>query len=538
MPRAAEKLQLLGLVFAGADLVFEVDERGVIVFVLGASENLTGRSNNELMGSDWSTLAAHSDGEMLATLLRGVRSGERLGPIRIALKPRDGQKLTRHASLSVFRLPQPGARLSCALSAGGQASLDDVKRLADGLLDPASFTSAAGALLEEAERAGLPVRLDLIELSGLHAATSAMDSESAERTRRHVAATLRAESLGGLGASEVATDRFALVRSAEASSAHLNQRLEEATGGIKAAATQLPMLASAAQNLKAMRYALDRYIEEGPQAAAAGFMAAVERTVRDSGRFKAMLNSSSFHLAYQPVVDLTDNTLHHFEALARFDLDTSPADTIRLAEELHLIVDFDLSVVKTVAKLLAKSPAGVKIAANVSGLSLMQPKFVEALIAAVDFAPDLRPRLLLEVTETQAITDLPEANRILGELRRLGHVVCLDDFGAGAASLDYLRHLDVDVVKVDGRFIQSLEERPRDVVLLKHVAALCRELKVLTIAEKVETAETARLAAELGLDFGQGWHFSKPLPEPKWKPAPSPAPPPAARRRGVVERWG
>jgi EAL domain-containing protein (putative c-di-GMP-specific phosphodiesterase class I) len=252
-----------------------------------------------------------------------------------------------------------------------------------------------------------------------------------------------------------------------------------------------------------------------------------------------MLASGAFHLAYQPVVDLKRNALHHFEALARFDLEASPADTIRLAEELDLILDFDLAVARTVARLLAKSPSEVKIAANVSGQSLMQPRFVEALTEATAFQPGLRSRLLLEVTETQAITDLPQANRILAELRRLGHVVCLDDFGAGAASLDYLLHLEVDIVKVDGRFIQSLDGSPRAVLLLKHVAALCRELKVLTIAEMIETPEVARLTCELGIDFGQGWHFSKPLPEPKWRPESPPPPPPlAARRRGAVEQWG
>jgi EAL domain-containing protein (putative c-di-GMP-specific phosphodiesterase class I) len=532
MSGAPEKLQLLGLAFAGADLVFEVDDKGVIAFVLGASESLTGRSNSQLIGSNWTNLVAEGDGAVLVMLQQTVKPGERLGPLRVAIRPKAGRRQTRHASLSVFRLPQPGSRMSCALTAGAPAALDDVNRSADGLLDRAAFDSAAEVLLGEAERTGQPVRLDLIALDGLQAATSAMVVETAERTRRHVAATLRAESLGGLGAAEVATDRFALVRAAEAPNARLAERLTQASGGITPISAELPLQASAAQNLRAMRYTLDRYVQDGPKAAAASFMASIERTVRESGRFKTSLGSGTFYLAYQPVIDLKKNTPNHFETLARFDPDSSPADTIRLATELDLIADFDLAVAKIVAKLLAQSLPDLKIAVNISAVSLMRPQFVNALIELTGFDAPLRTRLLLEVTDTHRLTDLAQANTILGEFRRKGHQICLGDFDIGAASLDYLRRLDIDLVKIDGRFIGALQSNPRDVFLLKHVAALCRDLKVSTIADLVETAETARLTRELGLDFGQGWHFGKPQPEPRWKSDPIPV-----RRRGVVEQW-
>lgn len=533
---AALKLQLLGLAFAGADLVFEVDAVGQVTFALGAVEQLTGRRAAEFIGSNWTELVGAGDTELLATLLEGLGAGERQGPLRVALASDPPKRLVRHGSLSVFKLPQRAGQVSCALSLGAPAATDQVARGPDGLLAKESFTSTVAILLGEAERAGLPVRLDLVELGGLGAAVSTMDAATADRMRRRVAATLQAGSYAGVGASEVAADRFALIRPAAASTEKLSERLRRATGGqIEATTAELALDAgSPAQNLRAMRYALDRYIEDGPAGAQAGFSATIERTVRDTARFKAMLASGDFHLAYQPVVSLDGRHLHHFEALARFDPNSSPADTIRLAEELDLIADFDLAVSRCVAKALFTSAADLKIAVNVSAASLMRPGFVEALKEVTAFDTTLRPRLLLEITETQRISDLPDANLKIAALRTAGHVVCLDDFGAGAASLDYLRFLEVDIVKIDGRYIQALDSRPRDVVVLKHVIALCRELGVTTIAEMVETGQTARLTQELGVDLGQGWHFGKPLPEPRWS---APLPAAAARRVGSTEQW-
>jgi EAL domain-containing protein (putative c-di-GMP-specific phosphodiesterase class I) len=95
--------------------------------------------------------------------------------------------------------------------------------------------------------------------------------------------------------------------------------------------------------------------------------------------------------------------------------------------------------------------------------------------------------------------------------------VCLDDFGAGAATLEYLRRLDVDYVKIDGLYVEEAEANPRDALILKHLTALCRDLSVKTIAERVETDGTAALLKGLGVDLAQGFAFSRPLSEPRWE---------------------
>jgi len=402
-----------------------------------------------------------------------------------------------------------------------------------------AFPAAAMSLLEDAQNAGLTMRLDLVELAGLDGTLASLAPEKAEEMKRRVAATLRAASFGGAGASEVASERFAVITDAETPKDLLNQQLLASTEG--KVAPNIAHLAldgqTAAQNMRAMRYAIDRHMEDGPQAAGQGFMATVKRTMRDTTRFRAMLETRSFQLAYQPVVKLDDGRLHHFEALARFEADSSPADTIRLAEELDLITDFDMAVAESVSETLAGAADIAPIAINVSALSLMRPAFVSALVGLTAADPALRPRLMIEITETRRLNDLDVAHNVIADLRRLKHRVCLDDFGAGAASPDYLSRLEVDFVKIDGRYVQEAHEQPRDAVVLKHLAALCRELGIATIAEMVETREGSRLAKEVGVTLGQGYYYSRPLAEPRWEPIDESAAAPA-RRKGMVEQWG
>ncbi len=542
MPRSpdaaspGQTLRLLGLAFAGADLVFEIDAQGVIAFVLGAAERLTGYPDVQLIGRSWAELVSPDDTDMLGVLLAGLQPGERQGPLRVAMAARKPGRLTRYASLSVCRLPQLGGRVSCALSLGAPVGLDQAVARTGGLMNRETFAVTAAQMLEEAERAGLPLRLDLVELAGLAAKLAGLEPEAADEARRRIAATLRAESYAGLGAAEIAQDRFALVRSAHASTERLAARVNETAGPpLKAEIADAAFEAgSPSQNLRAMRYALDRFIEDGPTDAAKSFRATVERTVRDTARFKTMLAGRTFHLAYQPVVALKDERLHHFEALARFDANASPADTIRLAEELDMISEFDLAVIHGVVAALGATPEA-RIAANIGAGSLMNPRFLDELAAATAHDPAMRPRMLLEVTETGRLDDLDSANQIITRLRKLGHVVCLDDFGAGGASLDYLRKLEVDVIKIDGRYIQGLVAGSRDAVVVKHMVALCQDLGVVTVAEMIETPAASRVARELGVDLGQGWAFSKPLPEPRWLADPASV---AVRRAGAREEWG
>ena len=528
------KRVLLGTAFASADLIFEVVSDGQISFAAGSTKGIVAAKDGGLIGQNWRSVFSAADQNLLAALLRGVQNGERKGPMRMTLASEAVEQPGRPVMLSVFRLPErEGGPLSCALSYQVAGMGGDAATRSDDLIPSEDFAGVARRLMQEAEQSGMPLQVDLVQLDGLSGLKGGDD------IRSRVVATLRANSLNGEGASEVGPDRYAVLRSAHGP-ADLKGYLEEITGTVLT-----PMLGSMQlgagsvdQNLRALRYALDQYIGGGASAAAIDFGAVVQKTAEETTRLKSALASHSWQLVYQPVVSLKTEKVHHYEALARFEEGASPQGAIYLAEELGIIAELDLAVVRQVTKVLSESPPTVEIAVNLSASSLMRPGFCEALAEVTVQARRLRPRMLLEVTETQRLRDLNAANNAIQALRELGHSVCIDDFGAGAASIDYLRLLEVDYVKFDGRYIRTLTENSRDEVVLRHMVNLCKELKIQTIAEMIETDDVARLARTLGVELGQGWSFGKPqadlaYPQKEARPAAAPV-----RRRGAVDSWG
>ena len=144
----------------------------------------------------------------------------------------------------------------------------------------------------------------------------------------------------------------------------------------------------------------------------------------------------------------------------------------------------------------------------------------------------LAPRLLIEITETAAITDLESAAKAIAALRTMGYRVGLDDFGAGSASIHYLHAFEVDFVKFDGAMTRKIGASKRDDALLAGLAKLCGEMGTTTIAEWIETKEMSEAAREMGFQHGQGKYLGAPMKE---IPA---APQSSGRRRGVTESWG
>jgi len=524
---APSVLQLLAFVFASADMVLEVAKDGRIVFGTGAGGQLVGRQAESLAGGRFLDLIDAADIDLIEAVLHDLRPGERRGPFKIGLAGRNG---VQPAMLSLFQMPERSG-VAAALSLW-QPSPAEVQVDATGLANREDFETAALGLLKHAEQTGTPLHVDLLEFTGLAPALAAMDPAAADTARRKLAAVLRAASYGGAPAADLGSERFAMLRSGPGGPEALAVRIRELAGpGVEMSSGELVLdPVSPGESLRAIRYALDRCIEDGPSAAAQGFEAALRQTVADSNRFKEMIREGRFELVYQPVVDLRSRGVHHYEALTRFEGGGGPAETIRLAEELGLVVEFDLTIVKTVMAALRESPPETRIAANVSAFSLESPGFVDEVLLTTVAFPTLRPRLMLEVTESHRLSDLPTANAQIQRLRTAGHVVCLDDFGAGSASLDYLRELEVDIVKFDGRFVRALETRPRDVILLRRLSELCAELGVVTVAEMIETEDVAQRVAGAGVKLGQGWLFGR--------PGPRPAVPPAPRRQGAKESWG
>jgi EAL domain-containing protein (putative c-di-GMP-specific phosphodiesterase class I) len=295
------------------------------------------------------------------------------------------------------------------------------------------------------------------------------------------------------------------------------------------------------QNVLALRHVIGRF-SEGKLKTVPGsdlsqmFDQMMKETVEKAQDFTATVANGAFELAFQPIVDLKTGTASHYEALTRFEPGQSPAEMITFAEELGLTDAFDLAVVVKVFNVLERdSTITAAVALNVSGRSIATPATFAMLAGLLARKRQFAKRVLIEITESAEISDLATADKAIQSLREMGYRVGIDDFGAGAASLQYLHGFTVDFVKVDGGVVQRLGKSPREDALLKSVVRTCHELHIETIAEFIDSPERKNLCIETGFDLGQGYLFGKAVNE---LPRPVPSPLSRARRKGVQETWG
>ncbi len=531
--------RFLGFAFASSDLLFEIAPDGAVVFVMGAAQRVLGIEQAQAVGRPWRDIIADVDHDLFTAVIESLSGADRRGPIKIELKAKSKRPIRRFAAFSACRLPQLAPNTSCVLALGGLIGDAAIRPdNADGMHDLEGFVSATKHLLKGAQEAGLDLSLDLVDFAGLK--VGADRTGDSEAVFRRISAALRAESIRGEGAARIGDEQFALIRDRADKPDYLEQRLSRAAdaAGVQVSATSASLLlapeSTPLHTMRALRYALDSFIREGPSGVKATFQSVLENTVNQANAFSAVVKDRRFELVYQPVVELATGELEHYEALVRFQPDKSPADAIHMAEELELIEGLDLAVVERVAKKINADKTGrLRLAANISARSLMRPAFVGKLLDMAMEDRGLCDRLLFEITETAHFDNVDLANAAIQRLRRQGFSVCLDDFGAGAASMAYLRSLSVDFVKIDGQYVKDVAESGRDSALVRHLTKLCDELGVKTIAEMVETDQAAVALNSMGVGFAQGYRFGRPAAEPVYSPPSAPQ----ARRAGAVESW-
>ena len=231
-------------------------------------------------------------------------------------------------------------------------------------------------------------------------------------------------------------------------------------------------------------------------------------------RIADALHNDQMYFDFQGVFRAADGGRSHIETLLRMKDETGgvimPAAFIPLAEKTDLILEIDRWVINKIITLLASSPAVPAIAVNVSGRSLADPDlplYIESTLRSLDVDPS---RLMMEITEASAVADLHEAQRFTKALHQTGCLVCLDDFGSGFSSFAYLRHLDVDIVKIDGLFVRSLPDDQDNQVFVKAIVDVARGMHKTTVAESVEDLKTLEILKDFGVDMVQGYFLEMP----------------------------
>ena len=271
---------------------------------------------------------------------------------------------------------------------------------------------------------------------------------------------------------------------------------------------------SSEQRLLSLRYVVDHFAQKGKVESDAdlsgAFAQMMDETQRRLADLTQAVGSGNFQIAYQPICDLSSGKTSHYEALARFSGKQDTGETIQFMEALGVAGALDLAVANKVISLVDQLP-DVHIAFNVSADTIANPASFGVLAGMLAKRRRLAPRLLIEITETANIGNLETAGKAIAALREMGYRVGLDDFGAGAASLNYLHAFPVDFVKFDGKLIHQIGQSQRDDALLAGLAKLCAEMKVDTIAEWIESEPMAKAALNLGFRHGQGRWMGPPL---------------------------
>ncbi|ONG47061.1 hypothetical protein BKE38_24485 [Pseudoroseomonas deserti] len=542
---AAPRDRYKAFAFAAAELLVEADPEGRAVFLAGNFIRRLGRGAESALGAPARDLVALEDRPVFDAALARLLAEGRLPPTALQLAGTEPLPcvltgLLHRDGVPVPRATRGEAGLRLALSFGGLPAERAIpRRPAAPILptDAATLAREAESLLlglsDAPGEPGVAPVLSLLELNGRDGRLTPRASVVRDVT------ALLAEHAGPQGkAAQIAPGFFGMVHSGSEppSLGSVVEQLQAvlAGAGLQGATVATHALTletspakgmSGPQAVRALRLALGTFAQGGTAALAkAGFDDGLHGFVGAVGPRAAALARAiadrRFSLAFQPIVELAqpEATPSHYEALIR-PLATDglptlgPQAFVNLAEMVGLSAELDLAVADASLVALTRAGGEIRVACNVSGLSLQDPAFRRRLLALLEsHAAELRERLLIEVTETVEIDNEAEAVTCREALRQHGVTVCIDDFGAGAAGLSYLRLLKPDLVKLDGRFMEATSggQRGESYNFAAALVELARATGAAVVVERIETEADADTARSFGARYGQGWLFGRP----------------------------
>ena len=241
-------------------------------------------------------------------------------------------------------------------------------------------------------------------------------------------------------------------------------------------------------------------------------------------RIHRALEEHRLRLFWQEIrrTDGEESDTRHVELLLRMKDDDGsdilPMAFIPAAERYSIMPSLDSWVIEETLRLCthylaSKQAQHCVFAVNLSGASLKDPAFRQKLLAQLQENPAMGPHLCFEITETAAIGNLGVVNEFIEAMREFGCSFALDDFGSGLSSFIYLKHLNVDFLKIDGAFVRDIANNPIDRSMVEAVHRIGHQMGLKTVAEYVESDEILAILRQIGVDFvqGNGVHCPEPL---------------------------
>lgn len=233
------------------------------------------------------------------------------------------------------------------------------------------------------------------------------------------------------------------------------------------------------------------------------------------------VHQQQFTLYYQPMVNLSNNEISTIEALLRWPQPDGsmiyPDQFIPLAESGGLINELGRWVIQQACFYCAQQRklgfSDLRVAVNLSAVQFKDGQLQQTVKTALDEAGLPAQALELELTESLLIDETDQIEEQLKALSQLGATIAIDDFGTGYSNLGYLRNFNATTLKIDRSFISSLCESEQDEPLVKAIINMAASLGMKTVAEGIENKATMDKLVSLGCDIGQGYYWSKPVPE-------------------------
>jgi EAL domain-containing protein (putative c-di-GMP-specific phosphodiesterase class I) len=243
-----------------------------------------------------------------------------------------------------------------------------------------------------------------------------------------------------------------------------------------------------------------------------GLIAELHRKKPRVAEINEALRTQRFEIVFQPIVDLKTAIPAHYEVLIRLPSNGTlllPGTFLPTAERFHLMPKIDRQVIAKALPHLAANNA-LNLALNLSGQSFGDetlPDFIEASFKNAGIAPN---RVIFEITETAVISNMPDAQTMMKQLRAAGFRFALDDFGAGFSSFSYLKDLIADYLKIDGSFIRDADCDHANWIFVEMMNDIAHRLKMRSIAEFVEHESMVIALRDIGVDLAQGHFFGEP----------------------------
>ena len=246
-----------------------------------------------------------------------------------------------------------------------------------------------------------------------------------------------------------------------------------------------------------------------------------EKFMRTRALFPISLKNREFLVYYQPKIDLRTSCIAGAEALSRWYRNGSiimPADYIPDLEQTMDICRLDFYVLDQVCqdlrRWLDQGRQAVRVSVNFSRRHLIDPDLLNRILAVIDRWRVPHEYIEIELTETITDVEFRDLKRVTRGLQEAGIFTSVDDFGIGYSSLNLIREIPWNILKVDKNFLPLSESAEKDIqnIMFRHVVSMAKEIGLICVAEGVETEEQVKILRKCGCDIAQGFYYDKPLP--------------------------